>query len=234
MLHRAASLPKLLVTVLLCTGLASTVCAQFRGGQGDGHHESSASATASLPLTILSLSAKTGHEARVDLTWVTEDESDTETISIERSGNGITFTPIGSLPAAGDARGRRLTYTFTDAVPLPGVSYYRLRVVDFDGSLTLSAVVSVSRDATPAPSFSIYPNPTNGLPPTLSVPDSGAKGKATVTVYDLHGKKLHHLDVPRTGGPAPLPRLPVGTYRVGVTAAGTLQAVKTLLVTHAP
>ena len=210
------------------------VCAQvFSGGDGDGGANAMFSGAASLPLTLVDFTA-TAREQTVELRWITYDEDNTETMIVERATDGTRFAEIGSLPAAGDARGRRLTYAFTDAVPLPGVSYYRLRVVDFDGALTLSAVVSVSRDAAPTPSFSLYPNPTNGAPPTLSVPDSGAKGNTHVTVYDLHGRKLLHFDLPGTGGPAQLPALRVGTYRVQLRSADGKHSTQTLLVTPAP
>ena len=210
--------------VLVCNSLR----AQYTGGTGNGFARSG-TVQSSLPLTILSFTAQTTDGA-VELHWATADERDTDFFTLERSADGTSFRSVGSLPAAGDARGRRLTYTFTDEVPLAGVSYYRLRVVDFDGSLTLSSVISVSRDATPTPSFSIYPNPTNGLSPTLSVSGSGAEGETRVVVYDLRGRQIFRFDLPGTGGPAPLPPLARGSYRI-VTEVGDLHLSKLLLVT---
>ena len=83
----------------------------------------------------------------------------------------------------------------------------------------------------PSPST---PNPTNGLSPTLLVLDSEAKGNTHITVYDHRGRKLHHLDLPGTGGPAQLPTLHVGTYRVQLRRADGTQTTQTLLVTPAP
>jgi len=62
---------------------------------------------------------------------------------IERSGNGITYTSIGSVPAAGNSR-VPLSYSFTDPSPLKGLNYYRLKEKDLDGKFMYSGVKTLT------------------------------------------------------------------------------------------
>ena len=204
----------------------------FAGGDGDGGaNEQYSGAAATLPLTILSFTAE-ATDGAVELYWLTVDEVDTDFFTVERSADGISFAAISRLSAAGHAGGQERSYVHTDRQPLAGTAYYRLRVTDFDGAITLSSVVTVQGAA---PAFTLYPNPTHGVLPRLSIPAAGTESDSrSITVYDQRGRNLFQLDLPRTGGPAQLPQLPVGTYQVELSTAGNLRTVQTLLVTKAP
>jgi hypothetical protein len=89
----------------------------------------------------------TGFAARslggtVQLRWSTASEVNSAKFLVERSADSRAFTAIASVAAAGQSQGPR-TYTAQDERPLAGLSYYRLRQIDLDGSFSFSPVVSV-------------------------------------------------------------------------------------------
>jgi hypothetical protein len=77
---------------------------------------------------------------------------------VERSTNGIEFSPLGMVNAAGNSNSP-ITYHFTDENPAAGMNYYRLLMMDTDGESTYSDIASAHFTKTEL--ISIYPNPAN-------------------------------------------------------------------------
>jgi hypothetical protein len=78
------------------------------------------------------------------LEWNTGVESNLRAFVVERSPDGTNFLPVGQV----SARGSYSQYEFTDASPLDmdlnRVFYYRLKMVDRDGTYRYSEVREVS------------------------------------------------------------------------------------------
>ncbi|MBL7951113.1 MAG: hypothetical protein JNM62_05285 [Flavobacteriales bacterium] len=105
------------------------------------------STTSENPLPIELLFFDAGAQgAVVQCDWRTATERDNDHFTVERSTDGIHFTTVGTVDAVGDTW-QTTRYAFTDVAPLPGVSYYRLRQIDVDGSSTVSNTVAVHRPA---------------------------------------------------------------------------------------
>jgi hypothetical protein len=94
---------------------------------------------------------------QVKLSWATASEKDNDFFSIERSANGRVFYSIGTVQGAGDHVGR-LDYSFSDMSPLQGISYYRLKQTDFDGTYSYSSVVRIILPAGNTEAV-VFPNP---------------------------------------------------------------------------
>jgi hypothetical protein len=95
----------------------------------------------------------------VELTWQTASEHNNDFFTVERSADGFNFEPILFKDGAGNST-TLLNYSDKDLQPLEGVSYYRLKQTDFNGTYDYSdiRVVSTSSDA----QVLIYPNPSSG------------------------------------------------------------------------
>lgn len=106
-----------------------------------------------LPMRLVMFSVKKSLKTNV-LQWGTIDEMNTHRFDIERSLNGSHYNRISTVKAG------FTNYTFTDEQPLPGINYYRLKVIDNDGKFSYSAVKSVNNY--PGIGVSIYPNPVPG------------------------------------------------------------------------
>jgi hypothetical protein len=96
-----------------------------------------------LPIELLTFTARPeGSEVRLD--WTTASELENDYFTVERSVNGADFTDVLRTDGAGNST-QLINYSDRDHWPLSGVSYYRLRQTDVNGTSTTSDVVSVSR-----------------------------------------------------------------------------------------
>jgi hypothetical protein len=96
---------------------------------------------AAIPVEMTFFKAKAVNNTSV-LTWQTASERDNKGFSIERSNDATNYTAIGEVKGNGTTSAVH-DYTFTDATPLSGVNYYRLRQTDVNGKETVSKVVTV-------------------------------------------------------------------------------------------
>jgi hypothetical protein len=91
-------------------------------------------------------------------TWTTASELNSDYFAVERSVNSISdFREVARLPAHGTTNTAH-TYQYLDAQPLAN-TYYRLRIVDIDGSAGYSNIVHIQRKKG-ASNLTLYPNPT--------------------------------------------------------------------------
>ncbi|MBX7095197.1 MAG: T9SS type A sorting domain-containing protein [Flavobacteriales bacterium] len=95
-----------------------------------------------LPIEMIRLEAKQdGGNALVQ--WTTATEMNTHHFNIEKSNDGILFTTIGRIAAAGNSV-VPIDYSFLDNEVENGISYYRISTIDWDGSISFSPVVALN------------------------------------------------------------------------------------------
>jgi hypothetical protein len=111
-----------------------------------------------LPVTLISFKATTEENSIVDLTWGTAQESNADHFLIERSANAKSWHMIARKDAKGDSDAAT-SYQIQDPTPLTGISYYRLKMVDHDGTFTYSSLVRVKIAEAITATPSVYPNP---------------------------------------------------------------------------
>lgn len=122
----------------------------------------------------------------VEVTWATATEQNSSHFVVERSTDGINFSPLGRVEAAGDSHSR-VDYSFLDHDPVRGANYYRLKQVDRDGAFELSRIViALFQDR--AERLRIHPNPANDEI-HLST-DLSQDGTVTILVTDALGRIL--------------------------------------------
>lgn len=78
------------------------------------------------------------------LKWETSFEEDTESFIVEKSTDGITFKNIGTVSATG-MNNEENAYRFMDTGLGMNTSYYRLKVVDLDGTSSYSQVATINK-----------------------------------------------------------------------------------------
>lgn len=112
-----------------------------------------------LPVTLAYFDVQKTEDAAL-LEWRTTEEINSAHFDVQRSTDTRSWRVLGSVKATFESNTTR-NYTFTDSIPEPGVNYYRLKMVDVDGSFTFSGIGSVN-----FPEFSwaeVYPNPVDDL-----------------------------------------------------------------------
>lgn len=134
-----------------------------------------------LPLRLLSFSGRKVN-SNIQLNWVTENEINTSHFDIEKSGNGTAFIKTAEV-AAINSSGRN-EYVFTDAQPLTGINYYRLKQIDIDGRFTYSPVIRIFVNGSEL-LFTLSPNPANSF---INITYPGKKEKVTISIYDAQGR----------------------------------------------
>ena len=95
-----------------------------------------------LPIELLTFDAVC-NTPTIELTWTTASETNSNYYVIQKSIDGNTFSNIGEVFGSGNSNSI-INYSIIDYSPYFGISYYRLKHIDFDGAFTYSNVISVS------------------------------------------------------------------------------------------
>ena len=109
-----------------------------------------------LPVTLSAISAQWKNSA-AQINWQVADESNIERYIVERSADGNKFTKIGTVASVNAVYSHN--YNFTDASPLEGTNYYRLRIEEASGTARYSTIVSLRSKNATGRQVSVYPNP---------------------------------------------------------------------------
>jgi hypothetical protein len=110
-----------------------------------------------LILPLPSITAKAYKQQAVNIvTWNTADEGNLKGFEVERSANGQVFQKMATVLANGNSVGE--AYTWTDAIPLNGNNYYRIKVLAQNGKVQYSQVMLVGPAAATA-TVAVYPQP---------------------------------------------------------------------------
>jgi endonuclease I len=111
-----------------------------------------------IPIELVSFEGK-NKGGQNFLNWKTASEKNTELFAIERQ-EGSEWKQIGTTKAAGFSAAP-LDYNFTDVAPKP-LSVYRLRTMDFDGTVTYFKLITIA-DQSKALTFNVFPNPAKDV-----------------------------------------------------------------------
>lgn len=137
---------------------------------------------AALPLDLLDFAAQDAGKYNL-LSWTTANEQNVSHFAVERSTNGENWQGLAEVPSAQQLA--TTDYEFQDEAPT-STAYYRLRMVDVDGSFSHSPVQLVNRDK--AGQIDIFPNPNSGRF-TLRVSGLDAE-QVPFTMYDAVGRSV--------------------------------------------
>ena len=112
--------------------------------------------SASLPVILTNFSVE-DNQGDIELSWSTEIEIATEKFIVERSQTGQHFESIAEKTSEGSPTTGN-DYKVTDPKPIIGDNYYRLKIVDLDGSFNYSNIRLI-RVKSAESIITVYPNP---------------------------------------------------------------------------
>lgn len=138
-----------------------------------------------LPLTLISFKGSIGNNG-IQLTWVSLNEKNVSHFVIEKSLDANTFEPLGNLEAMGNTNGYT-SYSFTDQNAVAGQAYYRLRIIDHDGSYRYSSIISLESGYF---NVQLFPNPATNKELYLTLEESLQEG-TTLSIFDLNGQWIY-------------------------------------------
>ncbi|MFT3947011.1 MAG: CARDB domain-containing protein [Agriterribacter sp.] len=169
-----------------------------------------------LPLRLLTLRVQArNNDALIE--WQTTDEVNTGSFSIEHSIDGRQFVSIGNVAAVNIAGVHH--YQFTHAGISEGDHYYRLKMVDIDGSYTYSAIRRIEVSA--GISLQAYPNPAKQF-----VTVRGLQGDGTLELVSIDGKTVYRTTTVNTGATINLNNITNGIYIIRYTYHDQVQQLK--------
>lgn len=127
----------------------------------------------------------------IDLRWSTSGESYFSHFVIERATEeGLEFESIGEVNSQGQS-----SYSFTDPNVGPGTYWYRLRIVDQDGSSSYSRIAAIYPDLSNRPlQVKTFPNPAHNMVNFLIE----SSNPATVQIFDLQGREVYQTEADGT------------------------------------
>ncbi len=91
------------------------------------------------------------------LKWTTAVEINNDYFEIEKSLNGVLFEKFAQVAGAGNSNTVK-NYEFIDNDAYNGITYYRLKQIDYNGTMSYSTVVAVKQSI--GAEVSVFPNPT--------------------------------------------------------------------------
>ena len=96
-----------------------------------------------LPIELLSFEAKS-LENDVLLFWKTASELNNHFFTLERSFDGIHFTPIQRIYSYGDSKDESI-YSYLDNDYINGINYYKLKQTDYNGDEKEFEIVAIDK-----------------------------------------------------------------------------------------
>jgi len=113
----------------------------------------------SLPLELISFTGEYNPKTtNNELYWKTASEVNSDHIEIEKSTDNSKWLQIG-IEQASNKSTQPTNYHFIDPSASIGINYYRLKLMDKNGSFSYSPTITLSRAETTE--TTVYPNPAN-------------------------------------------------------------------------
>lgn len=113
-------------------------------------------ATNPLPVRLVAFAATRTAAGPVALAWTTATELRSDRFEVERSLDGQAFAQVVTVPAQGTSA-QATSYAARDVAAPAGARYYRLKLVDTDGTFAYSPTVVVGSG--PGSELVLSPNP---------------------------------------------------------------------------
>ncbi|HMH21491.1 MAG TPA: T9SS type A sorting domain-containing protein, partial [Puia sp.] len=183
-----------------------------------------------LPVTLVGFEGSQ-QPGGVALSWQTASEQNTSYFDVQRRDGNNNYISIGHVTASTLASGS--TYHFTDNTALlQDETNYRLGIVDIDGKVTYSRVISVKEEGMVSKAINIAPNPAKGSTTLYLVAD--APGTVLISLSNLAGSRVYSQTNSVSKGQNALPiqsidRLAKGIYIVRMVSGNQTACTKLLV-----
>jgi len=185
-----------------------------------------------LPIILSQFDAELNNK-EVDLSWTTDQESNSDHFAVERSTDGgAHWDVLGTVAAKGNSS-VAVHYSYTDADPASGMNEYRLQSIDRDGKSTYSEVKTVRNGL--IGNVSIFPNPAKDYVNVTLGGSNEAKGNLSIRLISQSGQLLMEKKVNNTGGTTvalPVSSYPQGNYLIQVIGQDGTQQISKVFISR--
>ncbi|MEO6613056.1 MAG: T9SS type A sorting domain-containing protein [Chitinophagaceae bacterium] len=154
-------------------------------------------------------------DKKVVLSWEIDNPADITRFIIERSVNGHQWMELKTIAADDQTR----NYTSTDANPVPGRTFYRIKFIEKNNTLSYSSIRKITTGK--ADEFIVYPNPAS----SKIMVAGNYHYPAALKLLDVSGKIIFRGTILTSPAEINLPSLPAGIYILTVN-----QSVQKLII----
>lgn len=175
-----------------------------------------------LPIELISFDAIL-NDCVNTLNWFTASETELSHFEVEVSNDGVNFTTGGRVDATGGAN-TAADYSFTDD-QLKEVNYYRLKIVNLDGSVEYTEMITIYADCASGVFVSeVFPNPVKTGTINVRFNSNLNHTDAHLVIMDALGRDV--MEIPVTINPGSNlvsvdpSRLPAAPYFLVIQGAG--------------
>jgi hypothetical protein len=177
-----------------------------------------------LPVKVTEFTATLQKNNTVLLQWQTASEQNLQGFSIERGTATSDFTAIGYAVAKGNTN-TVTNYVSTDQQPIPGLNFYRLKMMNSNGEFSYSKIVSADIK-NELFSIRLSPNPAKNI---LFVKITALIESATLQIIDANGAALKEALVPAGNTAAvsfDINNLSTGIYNLRIFTKTRMEVVR--------
>jgi Secretion system C-terminal sorting domain len=172
-----------------------------------------------LPVELISFTGKNKGSENI-LLWTTATESEFSHYAVERSNDGRTFETLGKvLPEFANSETEQ-NYSYTDEYPFKGINYYRLKMVDLDGSSEYSRTIAVFMEDADS-GISLFPNPATNF-----IEVKGVIAENTIVRFMNSSGTVVNVQSLSENNQVNVSRFPSGIYYAEILSEGRRIAVK--------
>ncbi len=142
-----------------------------------------------IPIQNITLQAALKDKNKVGLSWSFDSNERDNIASIEKSTDGINFTPLFQKKYINYSSAQQtFKDILTDETPFKGKNYYKLKTTGMDGQIKYSNIqqVNIEEDFV----VTVEPNPVSNNSELRIIVSGGPASKIIFNIYDISGKMI--------------------------------------------
>lgn len=223
------------ITKALNTSNAALAPASTTSSHAVGSNSQAASSTGyggflfgTLPVVLTGFEANLSNGNKVNISWTTAQEENSDHFTVEKSTDGIHWQTVAIVKAAGNSS-LPVNYSASDATPSTGANMYRIAMVDLNGKTTYTIIRNVRLNA--LGHISLFPNPAADVM-NISLGNVPAADWSLV-IFNHVGQMVGKYKFSKNTTTASLPvnKYPTGNYAVEISDGNTKQT-SSILISH--
>ncbi|MCE7069078.1 T9SS type A sorting domain-containing protein [Dyadobacter sp. CY327] len=161
-----------------------------------------------LPVTLKEFNASSEGKT-ASLTWATTEETNSDRFDVQRSFDGKEWKTIQTVAATGESKAQ-VDYAAVDNDPLEGDNFYRLHMIDKDGTSAYSRIRNVKFEGV---ATYTYPNPVSE---ELTIQAADWSKISKVKIVGSDGKEVYR-SAGKPSSKVNVKGMPKGVYVVQLT-----------------
>lgn len=177
-----------------------------------------------LEIDLLDFYAQTTSDNDVELIWTTATEINNQKFIIQRSRDGRSWEDIGEVEGAGTDH-QFNHYNYLDQLPYKGISYYRLKQIDYNGEFSYTIIVAVNIES--GDIIEVYPNPIASHL-DLNINTNGDE-PIDILLFDTKGQMVSQNKLSGGRGKIKLPQLASGLYTCLINGNNITERVRIMI-----